>query len=248
MVGDEGAEQAVIVAAFAAHVEGAIGKRVVEQPDRRAAVLARHVERNVLVERIGISRVVAHRVHIGHAEAAAGAVHVAAALAQAEIFLAKVADEIVTHAPVPPAEIIGLGRSVLQQRFAVRVRPGTQKSVQPYRQCELRGRHDQLAAALAQLERRQGKTREVEPVAAFGRDVFEARRYRPSLWLLERAIRQHHHPDDIVFQHEDMRHRRPVAVKRQAIAVTGGEMEDRRAKKRAHQFVILPSSRRFTGR
>ena len=58
-----------------------------------------------------------------------------------------------------------------------------------------------------QSEFRTREIRDVEAVAAGRRNVVQSRSYGPGYRLVYRAIGQHHDPDDVVFQNEDMRHR-----------------------------------------
>src|SRR5271157_2893484 len=88
----------------------------------------------MLVERIGASRVIAHRVDVAEAIALTGAVHDPRALSKPEILLAALAGEIVIDPLVPPAEVIGLGRSVACDAAPFRShsqRPGTKEAGEP---------------------------------------------------------------------------------------------------------------------
>jgi hypothetical protein len=133
MLGDEAAVRAVVVVQLLAEVEHAVRKRVVEQAERQPLVRpGGDVEGDVLVERIAGAGVVAHGVEVAQAKAPPGAVHRARALAKAQIDLARLAAQVVMNPPVPPAEVIGLGRTVLgggSPDLSVADGPGTEKSV-----------------------------------------------------------------------------------------------------------------------
>ena len=103
----------MVVAAFGSEVEAAVSIGVVEKAKGQSRRLAEgDVERNMLVERIRCVRVIAHGVHIAHAKAAIGPIHRAGLFTEAEIAFVRITFEIVPNALAPPAEVIGLGRSV----------------------------------------------------------------------------------------------------------------------------------------
>ena len=114
MLGDEMPVEAVVVVELAAHVEAAVGERVVEEAEAgRRLRLPRDVERDVLVERVGGARAVAHRVDVAHLVALVGAIERTGALAEAEVHLAGVAHDVVIHALVPPAEVVRLRPAIV---------------------------------------------------------------------------------------------------------------------------------------
>ena len=113
MIGFEIAVVAVVVVQLLAHVEGAVGQRVVEQAEGQLAfLLPGQVERDMFVQRVGRTRAIAHRIDVAQAITLAHAIGVAGALADAEIHLVALTLQVVVYLFVPPAEVVGLRRPV----------------------------------------------------------------------------------------------------------------------------------------
>ena len=117
MIRCEIAVGAVVVVQLLAEVEHAIRQGVVKEAECEPRFRsAGDIKWDVLVERVGHARAVAHRVDVGEAIALARPVHVARALAKPEIFFIPRPAQIVIDALVPPAKIIGLCRPVARHR------------------------------------------------------------------------------------------------------------------------------------
>ncbi len=240
MLGDEIAVRAVIVVEFAAHVERAVRQRVVEQPEPLAGSgRPRDVERDVLVQRVGMLRAVAHRVDVAHLEARAGAVEVARAFAEAEHLVAALAGDVVIRAIVPPAEVVRLRRTVgeCDAPRAVRAahRPRAMAALPAHRDADLRGLD---AHGIVVFDERVGGQREaveIEAVAPVERHVVKARRDRPRARVAGRRVGQHAHPHDVVLEHEDLDGRAHLGREQHTVRVLAGDAEHGRMKKRSHE-------------
>ena len=231
MIGDDVAVRPVIVIEFATKIVGDARERVVEFAVAAAGGIGDEHIGDRLVERVALLGVIAHRIETGEAKAAAGAVHRARAFAQRIMAIARAALEKVVRAAVPPAEIIRLSRAVGGDRLpgrAVMLFPHAAQAVQRDRHADLGGGDDQHAIGFLDRRRGAGEARDVHPVAPGFRDILGPRGDRPARRAGHRAVREQQEADDIVLEHEQMRHRASIGGERDPSVRALGQREQRR--------------------
>ncbi len=133
---------------------------------------------------------------------------------------------------VPPAEVIGLGRSVpgdgVEGAVLPPLAPAAGKARQPDRHTEPLGRDCQPAIVLSMVEGRRLEPGNVEPIPPFDGTVLLPRRDRPGVGAAQGAVGQHEHPDNVVGQHEDVGGGAGVRRQVQPRTLAASEAEDRR--------------------
>ncbi|MGF6984924.1 hypothetical protein QFZ99_004401 [Paraburkholderia atlantica] len=236
MLGDEVPIVTVVVVELTAHVEAAIGERVVEQAKaRRRLRLPRHVERDVLVQRVRGARAVAHCVDVAHLVALLRAIERAGTLAEAHVHFVAALLDVVIHARVPPAEVVRLGLAIAHHampRAFVQDVPCAGAAFERDAHAYARGFDHDMAGCVVHRERRRRKAAQVAALAAFERHVVRAGRDRPRARAVRFAVRQHEHADDVLGEHEQF----DAAVRLRAqhdrvgrgVASVRGEREARR--------------------
>ena len=145
--------------------------------------------------------------------------------------IARAALEKVVRAAVPPAEIIRLGRAVGGDRLpgrAVMLFPTAVQAVERDRHADPRGRDDERAVGLLDQSLGASEARDVHPVAPGFRDILGPCGDRPARRARHRAVREQQEADDIVLEHEQMRHRASIGGERDPSARALGQREQRR--------------------
>ena len=220
---------AVVVVQLAAHVKAAVGQCVVEQPEAGGVLgVPRHVERDVLVQRVGRACAVAHRVDVAHLVALVGAVELAGALAQAEVHLARFAAHVVVDLLVPVTEVVSLGGAVVQHGLPLACATDLPRAEAPRQrngQADLAGLQAQRVGIGMQLERRQREPAEVSAIPPSDGRIIAARGDRPRGRATQVTVRQHQHTDDVFFKHEDFNRSASAAGQAKAIAFLRLEFE-----------------------
>ena len=220
---------AVVVVQLAAHVEAAVGQRVVEQAETGAVLrVPRHIERNVLVQRIGRTCAVAHRVDVAHLVALVRTVELTSAFTQAEVHFARFAAHVVIDLFIPVAKVVGLGGAIVQHRLPLASSadlPRAEATRECNAQADLAGLHVQCVGVGLQCKFRQREPAEITSVTPFERRIFGARRNRPRGRATQVTVRQHQHTDDVFFEHEDFNRSASAAGQAKSVAVLRLEFE-----------------------
>ncbi len=193
MLGDEVPVVAVIVIELAAHVEAAVGKRVVEQAEScRRLRLPCHVEGDVLVEGIRGACAITHCVDVAHFVGLVRSVERTGALAEADIHFAFATFDVVIHALVPPAKVIRLRLPIAHHALPRRVVqdvPRAESTVQRNRQTDARRFNHNLLSVGRYVKSGWREIAHVAAIAAFERNVVRARRDGPGPRTMRIAVR-----------------------------------------------------------
>src|SRR5215471_18290669 len=122
-------------------------------------------------------------------------------IAKAEISVARVARHVMTNETVTLAPLVRVRRPIGRERRSAS-RPTQAERRKVDAKLELARDEANFAGVFRHREARARKARNVEAVAAFPRCVDTARRHHPCAGLLEGAVVQKEHTDQIVGQHE----------------------------------------------
>ncbi len=222
----------MIIVQLAAEIETHVGDAVVEGAVAASVGIGDEDVGDRLVERIAMLRVIPHGVEIGQAERAPGAVAVAAAIAQAVEALARAPRAIMVRAPVPPAEVIGLGRTIhghQPPRIAVALLPGALQPDEAHGQAQSGGFDNEAVFVKVEAEVRASEPFDMHAVAPRLGHVGGARRDRPARRARHRAMGEQEQPRHILLEHEQMRHGAGIGGQRHASARAPRQREDGRA-------------------
>lgn len=202
----------MVVVELVADIEPAACQVVVEQAEGAGAGCYREGDGDVLVERIGRTRVIAHGIEIAHFVAPAGTLQIAGFLAKAVDALARMAQQEMRMGIVPDTEHHGARRALACKdgEGAVRLtcRPGEGERLRD-RQAECRGFQRQAAVlALDEGEGGAGKARKVGARTPLEGNVLpalvESGGDGPCPVQTQFAVARQQNPPQRVLQHENL--------------------------------------------
>ncbi|MNV41491.1 hypothetical protein D3C71_1331300 [compost metagenome] len=192
----------VVVVDFVTQIQPAAAQVVVKQTVAHV-VAAGDGERNMLVQRVGADRVIAHRVEVTHLVTFTVALQIARFLAQAVKTLVLATAEIVRRAVAVGVQQIGAGRAIVRQ-FLPLTGFITVMPLQPQR---LMDNHAQLFAGnhqsvvlLGQRPCRTGESAQIVALTTFPRHIL-IRRDAPGFIQRQLAFAFDQHSEQILFQH-----------------------------------------------